>query len=421
MSTKGARASVDTAKAPAVPISRENVLLLGSLAFGHTLMHCLQYGFLILLPPIKKHFRLDDIQYGGIESARSFSSLLVNIPAGAVAALLKRRWAAILASALVGIGVAFFILGAAPNYFVVLVGAALVGVGTSLWHPPALSTLSARMPERLGFALSIHGMGGEIGNFVGPIGMGLLIAAFTWQTASQILIVPLVAVAILLWAILRNIPGRESTGGGGKAYGTALIGLFTNKTVMGLAVARGIEAMGNRATLAFFSLYLQEKVVNGGLGFSEPSAGLYVALSNFLGIFSQPVMGYLSDKVGRKWVIVPSLVMLGVFISMLAWVGPGIGLIAVVLCIGLFAYSLGAIFQAASIDVTDEKTGAMTIALLFASSGLFGLFSPIIAGVISSTYGIRSVFIYGAAMMVLAALIVLVLPLGRAKHHARSH
>src|SRR3990172_10635178 len=271
--------SVKAAVARAIPVSGEKLLLLSTLSVGHMLMHCLQYGWLILLPPIKLTFGLNDVQYGGIESARSLSSFLVNIPAGAVADLLKRRWAAILASALVGIGVAFFILGAAPNYFVVLVGAALVGVGTSLWHPPALSTLSARMPERRGFALSIHGMGGEIGNFVGPIGMGLLIAAFTWQTASQILIVPLVAVAILLWAILRNIPGRESTGGGGKAYGTALIGLFTNKTVMGLAVARGIEAMGNRATLAFFSLYLQEKVVNGGLGFSEPSARFYVALT----------------------------------------------------------------------------------------------------------------------------------------------
>ncbi|MDO8568657.1 MAG: hypothetical protein Q7R57_08075, partial [Dehalococcoidales bacterium] len=74
------------------------------------LLHCLQYGWLILLPPIKLTFGLNDVQYGGIESARSLSSFLINLPAGLVADLLKRRWAAILASSLVGIGVAFFIL-----------------------------------------------------------------------------------------------------------------------------------------------------------------------------------------------------------------------------------------------------------------------------------------------------------------------
>ena len=271
-------------------------------------------------------------------------------------------------------------------------------------------------PARRGLALSIHGMGGEIGNTVGPFAMGLLIAAFTWQIASQILIIPLTAMAILLWATLRNIPLRESAGVTGKSYGTALVGLFTNRTVMGLAVARGVQAMGDRATLTFFSLYLQQE-----LGFSAPLAGLYFALLMVLGIGSQPIMGYLSDRIGRKWVMVPSLVMLGVFISMLAWVSPGVGLIAVVLCIGLFVYSLGAIFQAASIDATDQKTGAMTIALIFAVPGLFGLFSPLIAGIISTAYGIRSVFIYGGAMVMLSALIVLALPLSRGQSHPQSN
>src|SRR3990172_813795 len=87
--------SVKAAVARAIPVSGEKLLLLSTLSFGHMLMHCLQYGWLVLLPPIKLTFGLNDVQYGGIESARSLSSFLVNIPAGAVADLLKRRWAAL--------------------------------------------------------------------------------------------------------------------------------------------------------------------------------------------------------------------------------------------------------------------------------------------------------------------------------------
>ncbi len=409
--------SVKAAVARAIPVSGEKLVLLSSLSLGHTVMHCLQHGWYIMIPSVKQHFGFNDVQYGAIDSVRSLSAAFINLPAGAATDLMKQRWVLILSTSLLGIGLAYFLLGIASSLALVMVAAALVGIAISLWHPPALSTLSARMPERLGLALSMHGMGGELGNTVGPLALGFLISAVGWRVASQTVLVPLVVMAIVLWLVLRNIPGREGQNLSKRQYAGALKELFKNKAAMGVVLARGVESMGTRSVLAFFPLYLQQD-----LGFSPPMAGAYYALMMGTGLISQPIMGHLSDTMGRKAVIVPSMVLLGTFTALLNWVGTGMGLIAVVVGIGLFVYALGAIIQAAAMDAPDEKTGAMTIGLLFASSAVFGIPSPVIAGTLSTAYGTTSVvFLYGGLAIIAAAGIMAVLPMRSGQGHAGRH
>ena len=64
--------------------SGQNLFLLISLALGHTLMHCFQQGWYIVLPSVKETFGLSNVQYGSIESIRSASSTAVQIPSGAL-------------------------------------------------------------------------------------------------------------------------------------------------------------------------------------------------------------------------------------------------------------------------------------------------------------------------------------------------
>jgi FSR family fosmidomycin resistance protein-like MFS transporter len=294
--------------------------------------------------------------------------------------------------------VAYFVLGMAPSYPVVLIAAALVGVSISLWHPPALSTLSAQLRDRLGLALSVHGMGGEIGNTIGPLGLGILIGAVTWRTASQMMALPIVFLALLLWLVLRNVPGREGGKVGGRQYVAAIKALARNRLALGIVLSRGVLTLGTAGIFAFFSLYLQRD-----LGFDVTTASLYYAALMASGIVSQPIMGYLSDQYGRRAVIVPSVMLLGLFMMSLRWAGSGPWLLVVSIGIGLFIYSIGAILQAAAMEATDEKTGALTVSMLFASSSLFGIPAPTIAGTISAAHGTTAVFLYSGVMIVIAA------------------
>jgi len=386
--------------------SGQNLFLLISLALGHTLMHCLQQGWYVVLPSVKVTFGLSDVQYGGVESIRSASSTAVQIPSGALSDILSKQWVIIVVSGLLGIGMAYLILGMAYSYGPVVLAAIVMGVGIALWHPSALSVLSARLAERRGLALSIHGMGGNLGNAVGPGIMGMIIGAIAWQTACWIMAIPIIVYALFMWRLLRNIPGREGEGITGKQLLSAFVGLLKNRTLLGLVICSGVRSMGTMSLFAFFSLYCRED-----LGFGPAKTGMFFTILMASGITSQPLLGYLSDRFGRKTVIIPSLLLLGFFEIILVWSGSGIGLAVVAACIGLFVYAVGAIIQAAAMDVVPEKAGATTIALLFGSSALFAVPSPTIAGWLSQTYGTPMVFLYSGALVLLSAFMMMFLPM----------
>ena len=183
---------------------------------------------------------------------------------------------------------------------------------------------------------------------------------------------------------------------------------FGNKIliILVLIISGGIRTMGTVSVFAFFSLYCRED-----LGFSPVKAGFYFATMMASGIASQPLLGYLSDKFGRKMVLIPSLLLMGFFEIILVWSGSGLGLALVASCIGLFIYALGAIMQAAIMDVAPEEAGATTIAILFSCSALFTIPSPTIAGWLSDTYGTPSVFLYSGGLVLLSALLLMFLPM----------
>jgi MFS family permease len=388
----------------------QDLFLLISLALGHTLMHCFQQGWYIVLPSVKESFGLSDVQYGGIESIRSASNTAVQIPSGAISDILRKRWVIIVSSALLGVGFAYAVLGLARNYGAVLLAAILVGISIALWHPPALSVLSARLADRRGMALSIHGMGGNLGNTVGPAMIGMIIGSLTWQAATWIMAAPIIFLAIMLWIVLRKVPGREGEGVTGRNYVSTLVGLLKNRIILGLIVSGGIRSMGTVSIFAFFSLYCRED-----LGFGPAKAGFYFTTMMASGIASQPLLGYMSDRFGRKIVLIPSMVLMGFLEILLVWAGSGIGLVIVTISIGLFIYALGAILQAALMDEAPEEGGATTIAILFGSSALFTIPSPTIAGWLSGTYGTPSVFIYSGCLVLLSALILMFLSIDKKK------
>jgi MFS family permease len=86
-------------------------------------------------------------------------------------------------------GVGFFIVGVlvqgfASNYAMLALGAALGGIGNSVFHPADFAILNARVSSaRLGYAFSAHGVVGYIGYAVAPVFSVSIGAAFGWQAA----------------------------------------------------------------------------------------------------------------------------------------------------------------------------------------------------------------------------------------------
>jgi DHA1 family tetracycline resistance protein-like MFS transporter len=107
--------------------------------------------------------------------------------------------------------------------------------------------------------------------------------------------------------------------------------------------------MSRLIVLTFLPIYLQEH-----LHYSSVALGIYIALLHALGTISQPILGLLSDRFGRKAVLLPSCLLLGLFFALLAVAPPGIPLGLVIVAIGLFFYTLFNIFNAAVMDVAGS-------------------------------------------------------------------
>src|SRR5438046_10593664 len=97
-------------------------------------------------------------------------------------------------------------MGFTHSYLMLLGCVALVGFGNSLWHPTAIPTLARRFPARKGLVLSLHGMGGSVGDAIAPIVVGSLLAVLSWRAVVILNAVPGAVIALLILAFVGTMP-----------------------------------------------------------------------------------------------------------------------------------------------------------------------------------------------------------------------
>jgi len=321
---------------------------------------------------------------------------------------LIRYRAFILASSLACMGIAYFLLGIAPSFTWILLAALLVGVGTAIWHPAAAASLSNRFPERRATALAVHGMGATVSDTITPIAVGALLMTFQWRNFLEFQIVPALVVAFIIWRALAGFFDDTSPGAPRSQQFRDLRELARNPAFIGLAASNGLMIMGRQVILTFLPIYLQEH-----LGYSTFLLGLYITLLHVMGTVSQPVLGFLSDRFGRKAVLLPSLPTLGVLYLLLAVAHPGIQLGLVITLIGVFFYTLLNVTGAAVLDLAGSRSHASSYGLTILVTQLFIIPTPIVAGYVVARYGIIFIFYLSAAFQLLAALAVMPLRLYR--------
>ena len=184
--------------------------------------------------------------------------------------------------------------------------------------------------------------------------------------------------------------------------------LAKNSTFVGITMATSFMQMGRVVVITFLPIYLQEH-----LGYSPFTLGVYIALLHAMGTISQPILGYLSDRLGRKAVLFPSFMVLGVLFALLTVVAPGVPLAFVVGAIGLFFYTLLNVTFAAAMDVAGSHLQATSYGLSSLLMQLATSPTPIVAGWLIGRYGMDSVFFLTGGLTVLGGLLLLPLRLYR--------
>jgi MFS transporter, FSR family, fosmidomycin resistance protein len=307
----------------------------------------------------------------------------------------------------VAFGIGWLIIGLAPIYPILLLGMAIVAAASSLWHLPSTAALSDRFAERRGFALSVHGVGGNIGDIIGPAVTGLCLAVMAWRSIiSTYSIIPLFLTFLVFWAF-RDI-GRS-----GNEVATTLSDqlaytkqMFKNGPLWGVILVAGLRGMAFVAFTAILALYAKDV-----LDLSGQTRGWYFGLLNLVGLASTPVLGHLSDLFGRKVVLVPALAVLCVLTMLMAEYGHHGGFLVLLLLIGVFLYSDQPILTAAALDVVGSRVTTTAIGFISFSRLALSAPSPVIAGWLYDPQAPQIVFYYIAALFAVSAVVLMLLPL----------
>ena len=389
-------------------LGTERMRLLGVLTGGHFVIHWFQQFFPVILPSIKSGLGLTNVEVGALTSAQQMIMGLGQLPVGLLADSMVRQRAKMLGLSLLAMGAAYFLLGS-PVFVWTLLGSGLIGLGTALWHPTAAASLSNRFPEHRATALSIHGTGATISDTITPLFVGALLASFSWQTVARLQLLPGLLFAVVVWRALGGLFSEaEQRPPSGSSQIREVVGVIRNPAFLGVSAATGLLSMGRLVILTFLPIYLQEH-----LHYSAFALGVFVALMHALGTISQPALGLLSDRFGRKAVLVPSCLLLGLFFALLASVPAGIPLALVIVAIGLFFYTLFNIMNAAVMDVAGAAVQASTYGLMTLITQLVVLPTPMITGYLIGEFGIKFSFVLAGIFLLIAGVVLAPLKLYR--------
>ncbi|MCH2502327.1 MAG: MFS transporter [Dehalococcoidia bacterium] len=390
--------------------------ILGSLSFGHGISHLYDQGFPVFMPAIQAAMGLSNFQVAFMLGIRQGGFGAVNLIGGAIVDQMKASWGPILIGCMIWAALGFLILAVSPNLVVLTVAVSVVSIPGALWHLPSTAALSRRFPDRRGFAISMHGFGSNVGNVCAPLVAGGLLTFMLWRHILLIYTIPAALMAVFVWWSLKDLGKEDGDDTREKpkhdvmsAYREGL-GMFKSPLVTTLVLAAAIRGVANNALFQWSPFYLKN-ATDGGLDMGYFSAGAHLSLLTGMGIISAPILGYLSDRYGRKQVLVPGLIIAAVLTMFVVSAGDTIWLAVLLGGIGLFSFALQQIILAALLDVVPRGTEATASGLIFGINGMLGFGSPFLAAfIIEDLGGYGSIFYYVGALTLVSAVIISFIP-----------
>jgi len=326
-----------------------------------------------------------------------------------VVGMVRRWWGWLLAVCVGASGLGSLLMGISPVYPLLLLGVSVVSVSHSLWHLPAAASLSHHFASRRGVMLSFHGVGGSVGDVAGPLITGVLLLVMGWRGILSIYAVAPVFMAFMaVWVFkgIGDVKEDEAKAAGLAERLATTKTLFRNPLLRGMTLVRGLRSMALGAIVTLLALYLGNDLDLGVL-----NRGFHISLLIAVGLLAKPLAGMLSDRIGRKQVLVPGLVWSCAIALLMVVFDDGVSLTITIVLLGMFLYPDQPILTAALFDVLERDEATIGLGVVSFVSFLMAAVSPLIAGAIYEISGFQAGLFYVAGLFAFAAVAFAMLPL----------
>ena len=401
--------ATDPAAAPATTLAPQIDVhpnrSLGLLSIAHAVNHAQAVMLPLIFLAIIDEYGVGIQAIAFLAAIGAFASGMVQLTYASLTRVVSRR--RILGIGGIVFGAGFALQAFAVSYLTFAIPNITARIGSSPQHPVGNGLLAEQFPpERRGFAISAHIAGGNVGTVVVAIIGVPLITAVGWRGASIAVGIPAIAIAIAILLFIRERGTDRAAAIAGGSVRTAFRKILGDHDLRWLFLVSVLGGGGRGLGVVnlFVLIYLTQV-----LGLDAATTGLmYGALI----VFSVPmpiVAGWLSDRVGRKPLIIG--VYLGGAIGFVVFLLAGDSLVwlwAGIFLMGLFSFAESPQLQALLADIAPPSLRDASYALYFTLAFGVGSLWVALYGVIIEQAGQQSgltiVFLLMAVTFVLAAI-----------------
>jgi MFS transporter, DHA1 family, multidrug resistance protein len=336
---------------------------------------------------------------GLVVSVSTLTGVFLKLPSGALSDIYGRG--ILLRLGVVAFGLPPFIYPFIHNVDALIALRFVHGLATAIFAPSALATVADLYRERRGTAMGAYTACTQAGALLGPVLGGWLVYAAgfpgTFMTAGVF-----GCVGVMLFALLHlNPPPPRVKEKGLKPVLDDMWQGFRivahNTRVLITSATDGAKMIANGALMAFLPIYALS------IGLNPGEAGLLFGVQGVISFLSKPVMGRVSDQVGRKPLIMVGLLICATTFVLIPHVSSFLLLLFLAAGFGFGEAVITSSISAFVADVSELKTLGAAMGMQGTISDIGHASGPLLAGLLIAHLGYQSAFAIIAAIQLFAA------------------
>ncbi len=336
-------------------------------------------------------------EIGWIVMASTLPGILISFPAGALSDFLGRR--RLLLAALLVFATAPFLYLIVSNAWQLMAVRFYHGFATAIFGTVASAAIAARYTADRAAKLSTYSSITIVGRSIAPFLGGFLISLASFD-AVYIACAISGVLALAAGLLLRDAAPAAAAKLELPHFWVSLKTVLRDRRIMLVSVIEAAQYLVFGAIEAFLALFA------ASLGLPAWQIGMILGVQLVSIVFAKPLMGKVSDRVGRKQVIIPGLLIGAASIVLLPYAPNFIGLTVLSLAFGLGFATVTSSTAALVADLTQDNRYGSSMGVLRTVMDVGQSIGPVLTGWMVGYAGYGSAFTLLAAILLAAALLL---------------
>jgi len=339
---------------------------------------------------------------GVVVAASTMTGVFLKLPMGILSDIIGRRLLLIVGA--IAFGVTPFVYILIDNLQTLLLLRLAHGLATAVFAPIALATAASIFAERRGVGIGWYTASTQTGSLLGPMAGGFFLdyAEFSdaFITAGSIGLLGLFLVFKMQTNKIDVVPSNpRKSFDVGEMFALMSVGaqtVFRNHLVLAASVAGMSKMVSTGVLMAFLPLY------GFSIGLNGTQVGFLFGVQSVISLGAKPLLGTISDKIGRRPLILMGLVFCAVAMACIPFFEQ---FLVLLILAGMFGFGDASVMTSSAALVGDSVPPHF----VGSAMGVYGTLSdighasgPIMGGILIATIGYPAAFLAAGGVFIFA-------------------